>query len=101
MDWTLDKLKALDAHERHDLWKNAKRLGANELVTLIEDSGLSYMDPSGLKLDSPLGRAISAIVNSPGGKAAAFDATERGEPALAGLDPMISASLEDEYEKTY
>ena len=60
---------------------------------MIEASGLSYTDPSGVKLDSPLGRAMSRIINSAEGKAAAIEATLQEMPALAGVYPLPKSQL--------
>jgi hypothetical protein len=54
-----------------------------------------------LKLDSPIGREMAKIVNSPQGVAAAIEATNQGLPALAGVDPLLKATLKDKYQKTY
>jgi hypothetical protein len=99
--WTNEKICSLSQEERHELWNNAKRLGAVDIVRMIEACGLPYTDPRGLKLDSPTGRKMAKIVNSPEGVAAAIESTNQGLPALAGIDPMLKASLGDNYEKTY
>jgi hypothetical protein len=101
MNWTKEKIVTLSAMERNTLWENAKRMGRDDLVQMIEESGLTYRDPTGLKLDSPIGRAMAKIVNSPEGIAAAIKATEEGLPALAGIDPLLKAALMDQYAKTY
>ena len=101
MNWTKEKIVTLSAMERNTLWENAKRMGRDDLVQMIEESGLTYRDPTGLKLDSPIGRAMAKIVNSPEGIAAAIKATEEGLPALAGIDPLLKPALMDQYAKTY
>jgi hypothetical protein len=70
-------------------------------VRLIEESGQDYSDPTGLKLDRPIGRAKTGINNSAEGVAAAIDATNKGLPALQGVDPLLKAGLGKEYEETY
>lgn len=99
--WTVEDLAKRTSLERYQLWLNANRLGKIDVVSMIETSGLSYMDPSGLKLDSPLGRAISRIINSAEGKAAAIEATLQGMPALAGVDPLLKSQLGTEYIQSY
>ena len=101
MEWTKEKICALSQKDRHNLWNNAARLHDNRLLQMIEGCGLSYSDPAGLKLDSPLGRAIAKIINSATAIAAAIDATERGLPALAGIDPLLNAALKDQYANSY
>jgi hypothetical protein len=101
VEWTKERLAALSHDDRHNVWENAKRLGAEDLVKFIVDSGLPYIDPKGLKLDRPLGRKMSKIINSPQGVAAALTATENGMPALAGIDPMLKAVLKKEYADSH
>ncbi|UVC19375.1 hypothetical protein [Mesorhizobium onobrychidis] len=101
MHWTKERITALTQQGRYDLWNNANRLGAEDLVRMIEECGLAYTDPKGLKLDTPVGREMAKIVNSPQGVAAAIGATNQGLPALAAIDPLLKAALEDKYAKTY
>src|SRR5262249_33683805 len=96
-----EKIRSLTQEERHNLWNNAKRKKADHVVQMIEESGLPYSDPKGLKLDSPIGREMAKIINSPQGIAAAIEATKQGLPALAAVDPLLHASLGDLYSKTY
>jgi len=98
---TKEKLFSFSHEERHNVWNNAKRLDAQDVVQMIEEAGLPYTDPKGLKLDSPIGREMSKIINSPEGMAAAIAATNKGFPALGGVDPLLKAALKDKYEKTY
>jgi hypothetical protein len=99
--WDVEALAKLSDLQRHQLWLNAKRLGRENVVSMIEASGLPYTDPSGLKLDSPLGRGMFKIVNSAKAKAAAIEATQNGLPALAGVDPLLKSQLGIEYTESY
>ena len=101
MQWTYEKISSMSHAERHNLWENAQRLHNADLIKLIEESGLSYRDATGLKLDSGIGRAMGRIVNSAQGVAAGKEATEQGLPALAGIDPLIRAAFGAEYENTF
>ena len=101
IDWTVEKLAELNPVQRHQLWLNAMKREAVEVVLAIESSGLSYSDPRGVKLESPLGRAMAKIISSPEGKAAAIGATQKGMPALAGIDPILKSRLGSEYIKSY
>jgi hypothetical protein len=83
------------------LWLNAYRLGKEDLISMIETSGLPYSDPTGVKLDSPLGQAMSEIINSAEARAAAIQATQQGLPALAGVDPLLKSKLGTQYTKSY
>jgi hypothetical protein len=101
-----EKLKAMTAHERHQLWLNARKRAANKadaklLVELIENSGLDYLRdrrPS-VSLDDKIGRAMRALVNSDAGQTAMLFAQSKGRPPLAGVDPMLKAALGDDYCK--
>ncbi|KAA2236802.1 hypothetical protein [Salinarimonas soli] len=91
-----DQLRALSHLERHRVWVNARAL-----VAQIEALGLPYDAPTGLKLDSPIGRQMTAIIYSPEGRMAGILATEQGLPALAGVEPLLVSQMGDDYAKTY
>jgi hypothetical protein len=81
---------------------NAKKrpesdVAARALVQMIEASGLDYKAGQSVRLDDHIGKAVSRIVFSPEGKQAALEATARGLPALAGLDPLLSRALGPDY----
>ena len=101
MKWTVEKISALSHADRHRLYENAKARQAEELMRIIEGCRLPYSDPSGLKLDSPIGRAMRDLIFSEEGRSAAIQATEKGLPALAGVDPILEAELGDDYRRTY
>jgi hypothetical protein len=96
-----DALLRMSQEDLHHLHENAKRLGETELVGRIEGLGVPYGDPAGLKLNSPIGRAIAKIVNSIEGRRAALAATENGRPALEGVDPLLRAALGKKYTGIY
>jgi hypothetical protein len=98
---TKEQIESISQEQRHNLWNNAKRKNAGDLVRMIEASGLPYSDPKGLKLDSPVGREMAKIINSRQGIVAAVEATNQGLPALAGVDPLLQVALGDLYAKTY
>lgn len=79
--------------ERQALWQNAKRRSelpeARAIIELIEASGLDYRANESVRLDDEIGRAMQKVVFSPEGRAAALEATEKGLPALAGVDPLL------------
>jgi hypothetical protein len=99
--WTDERLRALDQGQLHNLRLNAERSGDTALVQAIEGLGLPYADPAGLKLNTVIGRAITRIIYSEAGTAAALEATENGRPALEGIDPLLQSELGDDYRKTY
>ena len=97
-----DRLEAMKPTERHNLWINARKRPshseeARAWVILIETSGLDYRLHATVRLDDDLGRAMQAVVFSPEGKTAALNATDRGLPALAGVDPLLVARLGPDY----
>ena len=78
-------------HERHVVWKRARTRTdehAREVTKLIEDSGLPYSDDASLRMDDPV-----TIRNSAEGRAAMIAATEKGLPAISGVDHRLSAEL--------
>jgi hypothetical protein len=104
VSWDIEKLKAKSIHERHQLWLNAKaKLATSEeakaLVQLIESSGLDYAKDKikPVTLDSPLGRLMKQIIGSEAGIKAMVEATHRGSPALAGVDPLLQGELGPQY----
>ncbi|ABD05313.1 hypothetical protein RPB_0602 [Rhodopseudomonas palustris HaA2] len=95
-------LFAMNVHQRHQLWINARKIDseeAREVVRLIEDLGLPYSEDRSLKLDDPINQKMYQIINSKEGKAAAFEATANGRPALEGIDPLLLAALGVDYGK--
>lgn len=101
MKYDLAALKRMLPTERQALWRNAKRRSelpeALAIIALIESSGLDYRANESVKLDDAIGRAMHKIIFSKEGKAAAFKATEEGQPALAGVDPMLKSALGSDY----
>ena len=102
----LAKLKTKSIHERHQLWLNAKAKSetcedAKTLLQLIESSGLDYardkMKP--VSLDDTVGRRMKQIIGSEVGIKAMMDATRRGSPALADVDPLLQAELGPQYSR--
>ncbi len=88
--------------ERHNLWANAKRLGTPSTLAvaeLIETSGLDYRANTSVRLDDAIGKQMERIIFSVEGREAAVGATRDGLPALAGVDPLLSAALGADYGK--
>ena len=52
-----------------------------------------------LTLDDPITLKMKEIIHSPEGQAAAVAAAKDGLPAMAGIDPMLSTALGDDYGK--
>lgn len=105
--WTEERLGELTAVDRHRLWSNANTANTDagrNLAGLIEQSGLSFLNPKGLELDSPTGRALYKVIFSQDSKDAGAKATDEGRPALADIEPLIvaelGASYADQHEAT-
>jgi|KBSMisStandDraft_5_1062788.scaffolds.fasta_scaffold56622_4 hypothetical protein len=99
--WTKDDFANLSRQQLGTLYQNARKQNAHELVALIEETGLPFVDGPGLALDSPMGRKMRRIINSVEGVAAGIAATKRGVPALAGIEPLIIQALGKVYGNTY
>lgn len=104
MTWDYARLKNLKPSERHALWSNAKKREsdneqAKAIVRLIETSGLEYRAGGSVRLDDAIGKAMHRVIFSKEGKQAAFEATTKGLPALAGVDPLLATALGDDYGK--
>jgi hypothetical protein len=52
-----------------------------------------------LTLDDPIALKMEEIISSSGGRQAAIAATLAGLPALAGVDPLLSTALGEDYGK--
>jgi hypothetical protein len=97
--YTIEDLKKMTPEERARLHHNAvmrREAGGQAIVDLIEASGLS-LSSGGMRASDPAYLRMEDIVWSAQGRAAALEATEKGFPALAGVDPLISADLGDRY----
>jgi len=95
--WTEEKVRSLSVHQRHELWKNAKRLGAHQLIEWIEGCGLPYSDGTALSTTDPLFIKMTEVIFSDRAKQAALEATSLGLPALAGIDPILFEVLGVDY----
>lgn len=96
MKWTVEKLEARSSAERWSLYANAMKLGspeAKELMVLIDGSGLALSKRGGLPADHPTIVAIREVVMSPEGVHAGIEAIQSGQPAMAGVDPLLQARV--------
>src|SRR5207244_6420848 len=92
-------LKKMTPERRATLYQKAvkrREEGGQEIIDLIDSSGLS-LNSGHMVSDDPAYRKMEEIVWGTEGRAAALAATEKGLPALAGVDPLISAELGDRY----
>ncbi len=97
---TVEMLEAMTAKERENLWINARSNSSPEaayLVTVIESLGLPYSEDGGMRLNSPIALKMNDIITSPAGTKMCLEATEKGLPALAGVDRELNAALGVDY----
>lgn len=100
MKWTKEKIAALPAAKRAILYANARALGTTDgeaLATLIADTGLPFSEGGALTENDPIYIKMHQIVFSDEGRKAAIGAADLGLPPLAGVDPLINATLKNDY----
>lgn len=100
--WTLEEIAKLPQERRAAMYDNALRVGGPEgtaLAKLIEDSGLTYRNPTCPSDNDPIMRRIEEVVFSDEGRKAAITATDQGLPAMAGIDPLLQQALGKNYGK--
>lgn len=98
--WTRDRLAQLPPLDRNEVWRKAKALkteDGDKLAKAIEEIGL-WRDRGGLTADHPTVVEMREVIASPEGRRGMETAVGRGEPGLAGVEPLISASLGSEHE---
>lgn len=99
--WTIEELRGLSVHQRAELYRNASRLGHTSagaaLKKLLDEAGLPFSDDACLTQDDPITMKMHEIISSQEGRAALVAATRSGLPALAGVEPMLQASLGSDY----
>jgi hypothetical protein len=96
---TLDDLREMPAEKRAILYQNAvKRCenGGQAIMDLIDSSGLP-LSAGGMRMSDPAYLKMQDITWSTEGRKAAVEATQKGLPALAGIEPLIVAALGDRY----
>jgi hypothetical protein len=97
--YTIEDLKEMTPEKRAILYQNATKRradGGQAIIDLIDLSGLP-LSSGGLRPSDPAYIAMEEIVWSPQGRRAAVEATKKGLPALAGVEPLIVAALGDRY----
>jgi len=100
VQWTLDRLRALTLKQREALFANARARGDAEgdyVIGLLVDHDLLVRSGGGLSRDHPTIQKIEEIIRSPAGRQAAKSAADAGLPAMAGIDPLLSAALGASY----
>lgn len=97
---TAEHIKMLTVEKRSRMYANACALSTPEafaLKILIEEIGLPFKEDRAFKPEDDLGHALIEIIFSSEGRRAALDATEAGLAAMANVDPLIQARLDQEY----
>ncbi|MCL6684102.1 hypothetical protein [Sphingomonas alba] len=100
MPWTIERLKSLSLKQRETLFDNARQQDgpdAAEIMKLLVDHDLLVREGGGYPRDHPIIQRMEEIIRSDEGRAAAKTATDGGEAAMAGIDPLLTADLGSDY----
>jgi hypothetical protein len=100
MNWTVEKLSELSLKQRETLFDNARAKDtpkAREIIDLLVEHDLLVREGGGLSRDHPTIRHMEEIIRSDEGRTAAKGAADTGFPAMAGIDPLLSAALGADY----
>lgn len=104
--WTREKLAALSPRDRYKLRESTSKTKLIDAVTraffvqAIDESGPIF-DSSAITADDPVTLAMEEIIDSKDGRAACLQATEDGQPALAGVEHMIVREVGTLYGQKY
>ena len=97
--YDLDDLKKMSPEGRAVLYQNAverRDIGGQAIIDLIDKSGLP-LSSGGMRITDPAYLTMQDVTWSTEGRAAAVEATDKGLPALAGVEPLIVAALGERY----
>jgi hypothetical protein len=97
--YTLDDLKSMSPDDRAVLYQHAVKLrdkGGQAIIDLINESGLPLRS-GGMRMSDPIYLTMEDIIWRKESQKAAIEATERGLPALAGVEQFIRAELGERY----
>lgn len=100
MEWTKEKIEALSPEKREALFDNARAKGtpeAKQIIDLMVEHDLLVRSGGGLPREHPTIHEIEEIIRSDKGRQAGKEASDQGLPAMAGVDPMLSAALGSKY----
>jgi hypothetical protein len=98
--WTLEKLQSLSLKQREALFDNARAKDtpeAQEIISLMVDNDLLVREGGGLPREHPTIQLMEEVIRSQEGRAEAKKAAEQGQPAMAGIDPLLQAALGNAY----
>jgi hypothetical protein len=97
--YTLNDLKEMTQKQLATLYQNARKRrdsGGQAVIDLIDTSGLP-LSSGGIRMGDPAYIEMERITWSQEGRNATIEATDRGLPALAGIEPLFVAALGDRY----
>lgn len=100
MEWTKEKIAGLPLQKREALFDNARARDtaeAQRIVGIIVDHDLLVRPSGGLPREHPVIQEIEEIIRSSEGRKAGQLASDQGQPAMAGVDPMLAAALGSKY----
>lgn len=100
MAWTVEQIKALSPEKRENLFDNARAKGtpeAQQIIDLMVEHDLLVRSGGGLPREHPTIQKIEEIIRSEEGRAAGKQASDEGQPAMAGVDQMLSTTLGSRY----
>ena len=103
-EWTLERLKAKTPQEIRSLHSKARIRTDDEakrLTALIVDNNLLVDEEGGLPWDHPIMLEIEEICGTSAAIDEAVAASEKGLPALAGMEHRIVAALGENYGTHY
>jgi hypothetical protein len=97
--YTADELRAYAPEKLAVLYQNAvkhRENGGKAIIDLIHELGLP-LSSGGMRTSDPAYMEMEKIVWSAQGRKRVVEATEKGLPALSGVEPMIVAELRERY----
>lgn len=97
--YTLEDLKLMSPEQRSQLYHNAverRDKGGQEIIDLIDSSGLPLRS-GGMRTSDPVYLKMEEIIWGKEGRKAALAATEKGLPALCGVEPLLKKELSNRY----
>lgn len=100
MEWTKEKIEALSPEKRASLFDNARGKDnpeARRIIDIMIEHDLLVRAGGGLPRDHPTIQEIEEIIRSDEGRSAGKQASDRGSPAMEGVDQMLSVALGARY----
>lgn len=97
--YTIEDLKIMSPERRSQLYQNAvdrRDKGGQAIIDLMDSSGLPVRS-GGMRTSDPIYLKMEEIIWSLKGKKAAIAATEKGLPALCGVEPFLKEELGNRY----